>query len=352
MKHCIGLGLAVLCLLTGTLVGQGQPSSTHRRETETKESPYLRCPADGAKVKEVQKAAAETLGLSVTKEIDLGGGVKMKSVLIPAGEFMMGSPPDKREDPDEGPQHKIKITKPFYMGTYEVTVSEFQRFVSEADYRTQTERNEGIVYCWTGKTLEERKGITWRNPGFKQSKNDPVCCVSWYDAQAFCKWLSGKGETKYRLPTEAEWEYACRAGTTTRFYFGNSDAGLHKYANYADRNAALPWSDNAHDDGYAKTAPVGSFKPNQFGLYDMHGNVSEWCQSRFKSYPYKADDGRESTRRMDDQRVCRGSSWFYAASLCRSANRHSNVPWLAFRTVGFRVISVGPSPSRKPRPLN
>ncbi len=231
--------------------------------------------------------------------------IGMKLTLVPSGEFMMGSgesaeetaaffkknyPPEWRLTADdvkvEHPQHRVRITKPFFLGTYHVTRGQFRQFVKDSGYKTDAEKgHEPGADGWDGDTKEEMHGpgphgfhkdYSWRKAGFEQTDEHPVVNVSWNDAAAFCEWLSKKERKTYRLPTEAEWEYACRAGTTTRYYRGDDPETLAKVANVADATAKAKfpewtWTIKA-SDGYAFTAPVGQFKPNAFGLYDMHGN--------------------------------------------------------------------------------
>ena len=143
----------------------------------------------------------------------------MKLVLIPAGEFLMGSPDsDKDAEDDEKPQHRVRITRPFYLGAHEVTRGQFRRFVDETGYRTEAEKNDagGLGYDAQSKKLKQDRKFNWLNPGFEQTDEHPVVNVSWNDSVAFAEWLSRKEGRTYRLPTEAEWEYACRAGTKTQ----------------------------------------------------------------------------------------------------------------------------------------
>ena len=229
--------------------------------------------------------------------VDLGGGVKMKLVLIPAGSFMMGNEKSARKESallyktngrnperfsaDEYPQHHVYITKPFYLGIYTVTRGQFRQFVKDTGYKTDAEKREkpGPDLKFEGDIYNPH--CSWRNAGFKQTDEHPVVDVDWDDAAAFCKWLSKKESKTYRLPTEAEWEYACRAGTTTRYYSGDDPESLAKVGNVADAafKAEYPYMAAIKaSDGYVYTAPVGSFKPNAFGLYDMHGNVCQMCR--------------------------------------------------------------------------
>lgn len=209
-------------------------------------------------------------------------------VIVPAGKFQMGVPEheNKRErvlhdDPillaGESPQHSVLIRHAFALGKYDVTREEFSNFVRVTGYRAG---NTCIAVHQT--SSEETPGVSWRNPSFVQMSRDPVVCVNWNDAQAYVNWLSRKTGHNYRLPTEAEWEYAARAGTTTNQYWGDDPAAACRYANVFDLMAArdMNYYHRAFRcrDGYIHTSPVGSFLPNSFGLYDMIGNVTQWTQ--------------------------------------------------------------------------
>ncbi len=212
---------------------------------------------------------------------DLGKGVKLEMVLIPAGELLMGSPDsDKDAFPFEKPQHRVRITKPFYLGTYHVTRGQFRQFIADSGYKTDPEKTDTKgAFGWNPetKTFDFNEKYCWRNAGFEQTDEHPVINVTWNDAVAFCKWLSKKEGKTYRLPTEAEWEYACRGGTITRYYSGDDPETLAKVGNVADAAVKAKFPDwkftSKANDGYVFTAPVGKFKPNAFGLYDMHGNA-------------------------------------------------------------------------------
>ena len=169
-----------------------------------------------------------------------------------------------------------------------------------------------------------------------------MTCVSWNDAQAFVKWLKQKEGKEYRLPTEAEWEYAARAGTQTARFWGDNPNQACGYANVADRTAKKNWTDwSIHDcdDGYAETAPVGSFTANAFGLHDMLGNVWEWCQDWYGNYPAGAVIDLSGAA-IDSVRVIRGGSWLYSADTCRSAFQSGNAPGNRNNDLGFRVLAV------------
>ncbi len=202
---------------------------------------------------------------------DLDGGPEM--VVIPAGAFTMGSPPEEAGI-ERGPQHVVTITKPFAAGKFEVTRVQFAAFVTATGYDSGSK-------CWTyesGKS-QVRSGRSWRDPGYSQADDHPVACISWEDAKAYVGWLAKKTGRDYRLLSEAEWEYAARGqtepGDYPRFHFGDDASDLCDYANGADRSTAFDWRNQNCSDGAGVTAPVGSYRPNSFGLYDMHGNLWE-----------------------------------------------------------------------------
>jgi formylglycine-generating enzyme required for sulfatase activity len=235
------------------------------------------------------------------------------------------------------------------MAVHEVTVGQFQQFVNASNYKTQGEsegtgaedREAGIL----GK-LDPR--CTWRNPLFDQNDEHPVVCVSWNDAVAFCNWLSENEKRIYRLPTEAEWEYCCRAGTAKRYPFGSRDADLKSAENIADlklkrgfRIAAPAWC-QPWNDGFAFTAPVGRFKRNAFGLYDLLGNAAEWCADWQGDYPTVPVDSPTGSA-TGTYRVIRGGSWY--SSITRASTRYARVPNQRTNDVGFRVVCELPGPA-------
>ncbi len=273
--------------------------------------------------------------------------IGMKLTLVPSGEFMMGSKESAEETAaffnktygedlltadyfmDEHPQHRVRITKPFYLGTYHVTRGQFRQFVADTSYKTDAEKAEKPgADGWDPdkKEFGFNEKYSWRNTGFEQTDEHPVVNVSWNDAVAFCKWLSKKESKTYRLPTEAEWEYACRAGTTTRYHSSDDPETLAKVANVADATFKAKFPDWKYtikaSDGYVFTAPVGKFKPNSFGLYDMHGNAWQWCADWYGAEYYgksPADDPIGPASGND--RVLRGGSWYYRPDNTRSAGR-------------------------------
>ena len=277
------------------------------------------------------------------QNIELGDGMKLEMVWIPAGSFVMG---DDEGGDDEIPVHNVTITKPFYLGKYEVTVAQFRRFVEETNYTTDAEKGSGFrgSFGWDfdTKDFKVNEKYSWRNTGFAQSDTHPVVNVSWNDALEFCKWLSRKDSKAYRLPTEAEWEYACRAGTTTRYYHGNAPEGLEKIANVADAAFEVKFpgvKGLIHaNDGYAYTSPLGSFLPNRFGLYDMHGNVWEWCADWYDvEYYAKSPTNDPTGPATGEERAYRGGGWFNCARGSRSASRSTGAPEHRSLVLGFRV---------------
>ena len=296
----------------------------------------------------------------------LTNSIGMKLVEIPAGEFMMGAAEDWATtlnkfpslDPKwldaELPRHKVRITKSFYMGQYEVTQQEFVTFYEEAKSKVGAERDEQLL------ALGEFG--RWRLPG---QMGRPVVQISWSDAVAFCHWLSKKEGETYRLPTEAEWEYACRAGASSEYFFGDDPEELIHYANAADADAIgksfdpktmtdsfdrngnklekqIPFPFLSGHDGHAWLAPVGRFKPNAFGLYDMHGNAWEWCSDLYDKHYYidspTADPQGPST---GTSRVARGGGAFNRPACLRCAGRYDASPSdRGHGDIGFRVVRV------------
>jgi formylglycine-generating enzyme required for sulfatase activity/predicted DNA-binding protein with PD1-like motif len=236
------------------------------------------------------------------------GSLGPEMVWIPAGEFRMGDI-QGGGDYDEKPVHRVSI-KRFAMGRYEVTFAEYDKF-AEATGR-------GKPFYW----------------GWGRS-NRPVTKVSWYDAVAYAEWLSVQTGQKYRLPTEAEWEYAARAGTETRYWWGNTAS--HEYANYGVDSG---WGGLAKGkDRWKYTAPVGSFAPNPFGIYDTAGNVWEWVYDRYSSNYYSSSPPSDPRGPFTgSSRVVRGGGWRYAASNCRAANRYHYVRGYRSNFLGFRLL--------------
>jgi formylglycine-generating enzyme required for sulfatase activity len=268
--------------------------------------------------------------------------IQMEFVRIPAGEFTMGSPLSEMDRFTNETPHQVKITKPFLLGATHVTVGQFGVFVKETGYQTVAEK-EGWAYgAWNAEQnkWDRLEGGSWRNPGFAQDDTHPVVCVNWHDATAFCRWLAGKERRSYRLPTEAEWEYACRAGTKTAYPWGeNPDDGQGR-ANGCDQTAAgrfalfpaFTWS-----DGFLYTSPVARFRPNAWGLHDMIGNTLQWCADGFADYPAgPVEDPRGPADAKE--RNLRGGAFVYGPRHCRSAFRGRNSPDFRNFYIGFRVL--------------
>lgn len=271
----------------------------------------------------------------------------LEMIASPAGSFLMGSPDHERwRNDDEGPQHRVTIETPFALGRYEVTRGQFSQFVLEASYDVEA------CHYWDNEIDDwiEDGDRGWRDPGFDQTDDHPVVCVSWYDAQAYVDWLSRKAGKTYRLPSEAEWEYAVRAGTTTPYFWGRERHASCLYANGLSEEDAkengFSRSASHCKDRYAQTAPVGSFRANGFGLYDMAGNVWEWVEDvKHSNYKDAPKDGSVWTAERDGWRVNRGGSWVFGPFDLRSANRRSREPEKRFYGTGFRVARDFPDDS-------
>jgi sulfatase modifying factor 1 len=280
--------------------------------------------------------------------------IGMKLALIPAGEFLMGAPAsDADAGKDEFPQHRVKISRPFHMGIHEVSVDQFRAFVDATGHKTSAETEPSSGFDPETLTFRyNQPGFHWRHLGWPQTGDHPVLNVTWFDATAFCDWLSKKEGRTYRLPTEAEWEYACRAGTEARYIRGLSIDHLRPIANLQDKSLAgkkprfsnseassyltrpVPW-----DDGYPFSAPAGSFKPNGFGLHDMLGNAAEWCQDWYGADYYgHAPAANPPGPEKGEGRVVRGGAFLHQARHCRVTMRTSGTPTYHNYIIGFRVI--------------
>jgi formylglycine-generating enzyme required for sulfatase activity len=320
---------------------------------------------------ELQSAGAQGTDPAIQTNAPPAGLFKnqlgMSMVLIHAGTFKMGSTKAEQDavvksvDPKfrqftgeclaaEGPQHLVRISRPFYMSAHPVTVGQFRVFAEEAHYKTDAERDGKGAWGYNPERRRhegDKPQYNWRAPGFSQTAQHPVVNVSWNDAVAFCAWLSKKEKKRYQLPSEAQWEYACRAGTQTRFFFGDAEADLKQYVNIADQALQEKFDANAYrdygfmpwNDHYPFTSPVGAFKPNSWGLYDMHGNVAQWCRDRFDKdyYRHCPQDDPECTKGTSI--VYRGGGWYLDARFCRAASRYECVrPDMRGIWMGFRVV--------------
>jgi formylglycine-generating enzyme required for sulfatase activity len=267
------------------------------------------------------------------RTIKLGEGIELKAVYVPAGEFVMG---DARGEVDEKPAARVRIDKPFWMSECEITNEQFAKFDPSHDSRFQDK----------GSWMFNEWDLGWP----LNQPRQPVVRVSWKEAVAFCRWLSKQIGEPVTLPTEAQWEWACRAGADSALSYGDLDTDFSAYANMADatmrelaydaRDQLCPDivpRDDRFDDGELVTTRVGRYRPNAWGLYDMHGNAWEWTRSTYAAYPYRTDDGRNN---LDDssQKVVRGGSWYDRPKRCRSAFRLSYPAWQKVYNVSFRVI--------------
>jgi len=288
---------------------------------------------------EVEAAKRQTAAEVVRRTVDLGNDVTMDFVLIPAGEFVMG---DSAGQGDERPLTRVRIARPFWMGVCEVTNEQYARFDPAHDSR-----------------FESKNGYQFGVEGFWLNRpQQPVVRVSWDRAMAYCRWLSQQTGRQFTLPNEAQWEYACRAGSAEAMSYGKVDRDFSAFANLADVKlrdfATNPYTiyeplkqftkyddwiprNTRFDDGGLVTVDVGSYRPNAWGLRDMHGNVAEWTRTAYRPYPYDSTDGRggESAK---GRKVVRGGSWRDRPRRCRSAFRLSYPAWQGVYNVGFRVI--------------
>jgi formylglycine-generating enzyme required for sulfatase activity/serine/threonine protein kinase len=296
--------------------------------------PLAKAPFDAAQAKAHQETWAKYLGTKVETTNKVGA----KMVLIPPGEFLMGSSEEQvaaalkvsnevkadgtnenRIQNIERPQHRVVIARPFLIGATEVTIGQFTKFAAATGYQTEAE-----------KEIKHDKR-TYLVPGHDVTDELPVAFITWNDAVAYCKWLSDQEKTTYRLPTEAEWEYACRAGTTTQYSFGDDYKALESYA----------WYNNV----VGQSKPVAAKLPNAFGLYDMHGNLNEWCGDYYDEKWYEKSPSNNPTGPASgNSRTFRGGSWFGLAPLCRSASRFAFHPSTHGFSIGFRIARVVDAP--------
>ncbi len=296
-------------------------------QTETKD--MFASLADSTTIKEIQPQPVEL----ETKTITHPSGIQIKMVKIPAGEFIMG---DENGEPDEYPCQTVKIENPFWMSTCEITNEQFKLFDPAHDSRYYTKRH----------ARTDDRGLPLDQP------DQPVVRVSWEEAMDYCRWLSKQTGLHFTLPTEAQWEYACRAGTATPFHFGTRDADPSKWANTADKLFSYGMIKNGKqitgglehlvlegsimcnpqfNDQSVVTAPAATYQPNPWGLFDMHGNAAEWTSSFYQKYGNLFKEGNE-------RKVVRGGSFFDNLNRCRSAYRLSYPKWRKVFNVGFRVV--------------
>ena len=258
-------------------------------------------------------------------------------VWMPAGSFLMGSPlMEEGRYGDEGPVHQVTIGEAFAVGVSEVTRREFSKFVTETGYETGDS-----CWNWDNGEWKEEEGKGWRDPGYRQTELEPVVCVSWEDAQAYVSWLRSRTGEGYRLPSEAEWEYAARGGTRTARYWGESASDQCWYGNGADETLKSHTGNPevaTCDDGYYRTAPAGSFRVNGYWLHDMLGNVWEWVADCWnESYAGAPSDGSAWETGECGRRMHRGGAWLTSPGGLRSANRRWVGSGIRSFDAGFRV---------------
>jgi len=259
-------------------------------------------------------------------------------VFVKGGSFWMGSDStDIAAKPDEFPKHYVEV-EDFYMGKYEVTVEEFARFVEASGYKSEAEKTWGSSICGLDGSIDRDSTVNWRYDAkgdirpFEEYRH-PVIHVSWNDAVAYCKWLSEETGLQYRLPTEEEWEYAARSGGKSyRYAWEPGEVS----GNIVDESAKAQFSGWAiwegYTDGYIYTSPVGIYRANELGIYDMAGNVWEWCSSEYISY------GKDRSIYSDDfNKVLRGGSWYRSVASLRVASRCFIWPSNRNGSVGFRL---------------
>jgi formylglycine-generating enzyme required for sulfatase activity len=292
-------------------------------------------PFDAAEAARRQRAAGAVPRWSV----DLGHGQKIDMVLIPPGEFLMGS---SAGAPDESPVTRVRLDRPYWIAACEITNRQYNLFDPRHDSR-----------------VESKNATQYGIQGYPVNRPEqPVVRVSWHDAMAFCRWLSETSGRSFCLPTEAQWEWACRAGTAQPLFFGDLDADFSAFSNVADAKliefASDVWDnskplanatrydewfpkDMRFNDGALLSVEPGRYRPNPWGLYDMHGNVAEWTGTTYRPYPYDAEDGRND-RSQPGRKVARGGSWRDRPQRATSSFRLAYQPYQPVFNVGFRVV--------------
>jgi formylglycine-generating enzyme required for sulfatase activity len=323
--------------------------------------PPPRFPFTATAARRYQQEYARWRGLPV--EFVNGQGIHF--VLVPPGTFQMGSPADEPGHDVSGYEetlHTVTLTRPFYLAKHEVTVKQFRAFVAATEHVTDGEKTGGGNAHDEKAVWKHRPGTNWRKPGFAgpytQQDAHPVVHVSHADSKAFCAWLNEKAGTRetkltYDLPTEAQWEWACRAGSADRFWWGPDEDRSGKVANVGDRTLKRihpdwPRAIMPMDDGHAFVAPVGSYRANGFGLHDMLGNVWEFCSTRYGAYPRKhVTDPTDG----DPKRgfAVRGGGWSNTPADARCASRNADPPHFCHSNLGFRVAILLPAVDREPK---
>ncbi len=326
---------------SGSVHGYGSPPAEDQRVTQAMpdiSSPAVQkyvnkiTPGEGGKQgvapgevarPQTQQTTISAMGRPVQGQPWQDSASGLSFAWLPGGCFLQGSPTSELGRDNDEKQHEVCL-EGFWMSTREVTVDDFRRFVEATGYVTDAER-EGFAWIYQG-TKTKVDGQSWRRTRFPQTAGDPVINVSWYDAMAYCNWLARETGLHFRLPTESEWEYGCRAGAKGRYFWGEDASRACAFANVHDRTSknvnGYTWQSFPCNDGFAQTAPTGSFQPNAYGLHDMLGNVWEWTGSA---------DG-------SGKRYARGGSWDDRDKYVRCANRDRLDPQFRTYSVGFRPV--------------
>ncbi len=336
------------------------PEPTFPRPTPADRAPDLLLPAEMPREGAIESdAMPRDTPPNAEHAAAFTNSIGMELNIVPDGMFLMGSR-ESAEDiaalneaeaarfKDELPSHPVRISRPLLMGRHEVTVAQFREFVEATGFKTEAERDGRGAFAFNAESHEFEGGAkyNWQNAGWNQTGDHPVVNVSWNDALEFCKWLSEKEGRTYRLPTESEWEYACRAGTETRYASGETIEELAAVANLGDesfRQIVRPGYNAvvqaAAQDGPAFTTPAGKFAPNALGLFDMHGNVFEWCGDWYGSTYYQESPLRDPGGPEEGtKRVIRGGSFFNSPFYSRSSFRNGFPPSTRVPYLGFRVV--------------
>ncbi|MEI7700130.1 MAG: SUMF1/EgtB/PvdO family nonheme iron enzyme, partial [Planctomycetia bacterium] len=346
----VPLSVVALLLMVIFFYSIERPNSVSRKAVQTPETRL----GSGRKVTpNPDSAASSTPGVFPTStEAIVTNSIGMQLIRIPIGEFWMGSPASESGRWETEHRHRVGITKSFYIGIHEVTIGQFQQFINATAYRTAAESDSrgGFGFDLSGSPIKGRydRGFSWKSTGYAQTEQHPVANLTWNDANAFLEWLSREESVRYRLPTEAEWEYVCRAGADTTFQNGPGSEEITTIGNVADLSLRVARIDLEKDtgfsfatteDGYVFTAPVGSFQRNAFGLYDMTGNVCEWCSDWFhENYYLNSPAVDPQGPENGDFKVFRGGAWQAGMRHIRCANRARMEPDFRADFLGLRVV--------------
>jgi len=341
---CREMFLLGVCLLASAALG-GEVADKARETADDGVRIYKIWPFGEKEAKQRQEETAKLLSLPIQHSAELPDKGALDLALLPAGEYVLGSQEGEAGRNDgEAPVHRVRITKPFYMGRYEVTVGQYRRFAEATGFQPKPGPSGNPQVFVEGK-WEQKVDAGWQNPYLKQDDQHPVVCVSWEDTKRFVEWLMSIDTKKpsgweYRLPTEAEWEYACRAGSEATFSFGKKLSTAQ-----ANFNATYPAHAVKQDENRGVTTPVGSFPPNAWGLHDLHGNVHEWCEDKHHKAWYQespTDDPLCLKKGCPDcgglLRLTRGGGWRDGVNFCRSGCRGGGSVSNRLNSIGFRIV--------------